>query len=74
VFTDRCVKGITADETKCAEYIDKSLALATALVPHIGYDRAAEIAKKAHAEGKTIKEVAMQEKILSDAILGELYQ
>ena len=65
VFNDRCVRGITADAHRCAAFIEKSLALATALVPHIGYDKAAEIAKTAHAEGKTIKEIAKREGILS---------
>jgi fumarate hydratase class II len=72
VFGDRCIRGITANAERCGEFIEKSLALATALVPHIGYDRAAEIAKTAHAEGKTVKEVAKREKVLPDDILEKI--
>jgi fumarate hydratase class II len=72
VFNDKCVRGITADPLRCAAFIEKSLALATVLVPHIGYDRAAEIAKTAYIEGKTIKEIAKREGVLSDGELDEL--
>jgi aspartate ammonia-lyase len=54
-------------------YIEKSLALATALVPHIGYDRAAAIAKKAHETGKTIEEIAKNEDILSERLLNQIF-
>jgi len=73
LFCRKCVEGITANPERCGEYIAKSLALATALVPHIGYDRAAEIAKTAHTEGKTVKEVAFREKVLPDEILEEIF-
>ena len=72
VFTRKCVTGITANRDKCASNIEKSLALATALVPHIGYDKAAVIAKKAHEQGKTIREVAKEEHILPDDLLNRL--
>jgi len=58
VFRERCVAGIEADEERCAELLEKSLMLCTALAPHIGYDKAAAIAKKAHAERKTVRAVA----------------
>jgi fumarate hydratase class II len=58
VFAERCVAGIEADPERCAELIEKSLMLCTALAPHVGYDKAAAIAKKAHAERKTVREVA----------------
>lgn len=60
----KCVDGIQADEKKCAANIEQSLALATPLVPHIGYDRAAAIARKAHETGRTIRQTALAEKIL----------
>jgi fumarate hydratase class II len=63
-FNEKCIAGITANQEACAAYIEKSLALVTALVPIIGYDKGAEIAKKAYATGKTIREVALTEKIL----------
>jgi len=65
-FHDRAVKGITANEQRCAELMEQSLALATALNPVIGYDKAAEIAKKAYASGKTVREVVKEEGILTD--------
>jgi len=65
VFAQKCVSGITANREICAGYIEKSLALVTGLVPEIGYDKAAAIAKKAYDNGKTIREVAIEENILS---------
>ena len=51
--------GIEADAERIAELLDNSLMLVTALTPHIGYDKAAEIAKKAHREGTTLREAAL---------------
>jgi len=65
-FRKRCVEGLKANEQRCREMAERSLALATALAPEIGYDRAAELAKKAHASGKTIKEVAREEGLLPE--------
>jgi len=59
-FVERCVKGIEADAERCAELIEKSLMLGTALVPAVGYDKAAAIAKQAHKERKTVREVATE--------------
>jgi fumarate hydratase class II len=64
-FTDNCVVGIEADERRITELRDKSLMLVTALNPHIGYDNAAKIAKKAHKDGKTLKEAAIELKLLT---------
>ena len=72
VFAEKCIRGITANREVCESYIERSLALATGLVPHIGYDRAAAIAKKAHETGKTIREIASQEDILSEEVLNKL--
>ena len=58
-FERHCVQGITANRERIAELMERSLMLVTALAPHIGYDKAAEIAKRAHREGKTLKEVAL---------------
>ena len=58
-FTDNCVVGIEADEPRIAELMEKSLMLVTALSPHIGYDNAAKVAKKAHEEGTTLREAAL---------------
>ena len=59
-FTDNCVVGIEANVKNIEFHLSNSLMLVTALNPHIGYDNAAKIAKKAHAEGKTLKEVAVE--------------
>ncbi len=64
IFTDKCVAGIEANEQRCNEMVEQSLAMATVLAPVIGYDRAAEIAKEAFHTGKTIREVARARKIL----------
>jgi len=58
-FTDNCVAGIRADTARIAKLRDESLMLVTALNPHIGYDKAAAVAKKAHKEGTTLKQAAL---------------
>jgi fumarate hydratase class II len=58
-FDEHCARGIEADEARIRELVERSLMLVTALAPHIGYDRAAEIAKKAHREGTTLREAAL---------------
>lgn len=58
-FNEHCVQGIEANEQRIDELVARSLMLVTALNPHIGYDKAAEIAKKAHKEGTTLKEAAV---------------
>jgi len=59
-FTDNCIVGIKANETRIAELMERSLMLVTALSPKIGYDKAAEVAKAAHAKGTTLREEAMR--------------
>lgn len=63
-FNLRCVVGIEANEERCREMVERSLALATALVPAIGYDKAAEISKEAHRSGRTVREVALEMEVL----------
>jgi fumarate hydratase class II len=58
-FNDNCASGLEADEAKVTEYVQNSLMNVTALTPYIGYDKAAEIAKKAHAEGTTLREATL---------------
>ena len=74
IFAKKCLSETLANREQCADYIEKSLALATGLVPRIGYDRAAEIAKKAHETGKTIREIASQENILPEDVLNEIFK
>ena len=65
-FALYCVKGIKADKKRIKHLLDNSLMLVTALTPIIGYDKAAEIAKKAHKNGTTLKEEILKEKLLSE--------
>ena len=58
-FDEHCARGIEPNRPRIAELLERSLMLVTALSPHIGYDRAAEIAKKAHLEGTTLREAAL---------------
>ncbi len=58
-FADRCVAGLEANTARIQELMERSLMLVTALAPTIGYDKATEVAKKAHAEGSTLKEAAL---------------
>jgi fumarate hydratase, class II len=58
-FDEHCARGIEPDRARIRELLQRSLMLVTALSPHIGYDRAAEIAKKAHREGSTLREAAL---------------
>ena len=63
-FSERCVEGLEANAERCRELVDRSLMLVTALNPHIGYDNAARVAKKALVEGKTLREVVLEEGLL----------
>jgi fumarate hydratase, class II len=58
-FTEHCIIGLTVNTTRVEELLNASLMLVTALNPHIGYDKASEIAKKAHKEGTTLKDAAV---------------
>jgi fumarate hydratase class II len=72
-FADACVKGIEADRERCESLVEQSLAMCTPLAPVIGYDKAAEIAKTAYKEGKTVREVAREKSGLSKAQLNEIF-
>jgi len=71
-FNDRCLQGLEADRARCEGLIEESLAMCTALAPVIGYDRAAAIAKQAHESGRTVREVALAEKVLPEYELEHL--
>jgi fumarate hydratase, class II len=66
-FREFCVEGLKPNRDRIAELVDRSLMLVTALSPKIGYDKAAEIAKKAHQEGKTLKETVLELGYLTEA-------
>src|SRR6056297_394991 len=61
VFEEKCLAGLQADEKRCNDLLEQSLALVTALVPEIGYDRSAELAKEAHKTGRTLRELALED-------------
>lgn len=65
-FVDHCINGIVANKGVINKYVENSLMLVTALNPHIGYDNAAKIAKKAYKEGKSLKEVAIELELLTE--------
>ena len=58
-FEEHCARGLEANTARIAELVERSLMLVTALNPHIGYDKAAQIAKKAHKEGTSLREAAI---------------
>ena len=72
VFREKCIDGLEADEARCSELVEQSLAMVTALAPKIGYDAAAEIAKQAHAAGKTIRQVCLENNVLPEDELNDL--
>jgi fumarate hydratase class II len=72
IFVEKCVSGITANTEKCLEYAEKSLSTCTSLAPVIGYDKAAQIAKTAYKEDKTVRQVAREMKVLEEKELSKL--
>jgi fumarate hydratase class II len=64
-FTAKCIAGVTANEARCEAMIEQSLAMCTALAPEIGYDAAAKIAKESYRTGKTVREVALEQKVVA---------
>ena len=71
-FADKCVDGITANESHIATLVERSLMLVTALAPEIGYDKAAAIAKAAHAHGTTLREEALKSGYVDEATFDRL--
>ncbi|HEV3039420.1 MAG TPA: aspartate ammonia-lyase [Candidatus Angelobacter sp.] len=72
VFTDKCMKGITANERRCNFYAQSTVSLATALNPYIGYSKAAEIAKESVATGRSIIDIAREKELLSEKEIEEI--
>jgi len=66
VFCEKCVRGIVANEERCRELVELSMAMVTSLTPKIGYDRAAEIAKESAKTGRTVREIAREKKVLPE--------
>lgn len=72
ILANKCIDGITANKDRCMSNLEQSLALCTGLVPAIGYDRSAAIAKEAYEKGASIREVALKEGVLPEQELNRL--
>src|SRR5438094_4987455 len=66
IFCEKCVSGIVANEERCRELVELSMAMVTSLSPKIGYDRAAEIAKESAKTGRTVRQIAREKKVLPE--------
>ncbi len=66
VFVDKCIDGIEADEERCAEYIERSTAIATKLNPYIGYEKAAEVAKTSYKERIPVRQVVVDMGLMTE--------
>ncbi len=72
MFADKCIAGIEGKLKRCEEQIEWSMSMVTSLAPVIGYDRASQIAKQAVAEGKTVRQLCIEARILPEAELDKL--
>jgi len=72
LFREKCVEGITVNQTKTLDHLENSTALVTALVHHIGYDKSAEIAKKALSENRSVRELVLEAGYLSGDDLNKI--
>jgi fumarate hydratase class II len=66
VFADRCAAGIEVNRERCEALVEQSLAMCTSLAPLIGYDKAADVAKESFKTGKTVRQVALDRKLLGE--------
>jgi fumarate hydratase class II len=71
LLAETCVEGIVANRERCEELVERSLAMVTSLVPKIGYDAAAEIAKESVKTGKTVRELCLEKQVLPPDELAE---
>jgi fumarate hydratase class II len=71
VFAARTAAGIEANRERCESLVEQSLAMCTSLAPSIGYDKAADVAKESFKTGKTVRQVAKERKLMSDAELNK---
>lgn len=71
-FVDNCVTGITANETRCRYLVENSVGIITAICPHVGYEKAADIAKRAIKTGESVRSLILQEQLLSEQELNEI--
>ncbi len=71
MFREKCVEGIEANKERCNELVEYSMAMVTSLVPHIGYDRSAEIAKESAKTGRTVRELCREKQVMPEAELNK---
>jgi aspartate ammonia-lyase len=71
-LTEKCIAGITANDSRCNFYVQATVSLATALNPYIGYAKAAEVAKESVATGKSIIDIVRERKLLSEGQIKEI--
>lgn len=69
MFGENCIKGIVAARDRCSELVEHSLVTVTALVPHLGYDKATLVARTAHGSGRTVRDVVLELALLTPAEL-----
>lgn len=65
-FIHNCINGITANEERCKKLVDNSVGIITAICPHVGYKKAAKVAKTAIQTGESVKELVLKENLLSE--------
>jgi fumarate hydratase class II len=67
VFRDKCIDGLEADEDQCLFYAESSPSIGTSLNPYIGYEKAGEVIKRSMKENRTIREIVLEEGLMSEA-------
>ncbi|WP_238886796.1 aspartate ammonia-lyase [Clostridium sp. YIM B02551] len=72
IFREKCIEGIEVNKDKCLENLEKSTAMTAALIHHIGYDKASEVAKRSLASGKTLREILICDNILSEEEINKI--
>ena len=72
IFADKCISGIVANDSRARELLELNLSTCTSLAPRIGYDKAAALSKEAFKTGRTIRDVAREQKVLADDELNEV--
>ncbi|MDD2366961.1 MAG: aspartate ammonia-lyase [Desulfuromonadaceae bacterium] len=73
-FNESCISGISANESRCNRYLEESLGLVTVLAPYIGYNASAEIAKESVANARSIREIVLEQKLMSEEDLDIIMQ
>ena len=71
-FVENCVTGITANETRCRYLVENSVGIITAICPYVGYQKAADIAKTALKTNRTVRELVLEEKLMTASELNHV--